>query len=100
MLAGMRLFDPDDPPSAPPRGRGLVDGYLTYLAAVAGLAPTTCANHGLYLRHFLSWWAAARPGADPVDAVPGDLAAFLIHEADRGLAAATRGVQAAMVRRS
>ena len=95
----MRLFDPDDPPPAPLPGRGLVDGYLTHLSAVAGLAPTTCANHGVYLRHFLSWWAAARPGVDPVDAVPADLAAFLIHEADRGISAATRGAQAAMLRR-
>ena len=81
------------------RSRAPWTGYLNHLAAVAGLAPTTCANHGLYLRHFLSWWAKARPGADPVEAVPADLAAFLIHEADRGIAAAARSTQAAMLRR-
>ncbi len=105
MLVRMRLFDPDaPPPAAPPRVPGgghdaLVEAYLAHLAAVAGLAPTTCANHRLYLCHFLAWWRDARPGGDPLSARPADLADFLVHEADRGISPATRGAQAAMLRR-
>lgn len=100
MLLRMRLFDPDPPLPDPVTDLdGLIEAYLAHLAAVAGLASTTCANHGVYLRHFLDWWARERPGRSPLGAVAADLADFLVHEAGRGIRAATRAAQAAMLRR-
>lgn len=100
MLLRMRLFDPDPPLPDPVTDLdGLIEAYLAHLAAVAGLASTTCANHGVYRRHFLDWWARERPGRSPLGAVAADLADFLVHEAGRGIRAATRAAQAAMLRR-
>ena len=73
--------------------------YAAYAGAVLGLATATIRNHDIYLRAFATWWRARRPGTAVARATTADLAAFLVSEAQRGLAARTRRAQAAALRR-
>jgi len=75
----------------------LLDAFGAYEAAVEGLAAPTVRNHRIYLEAFLRWWPGS-PSAVPA-ASTADLAAFLVAEAGRGLAARTRRAEAAALRR-
>lgn len=77
----------------------LLDAFAADEAAVAGLAPATVGNHRTYLVAYLRWWRSARPGADVRRATPGDVSAFLVAEAARGLTARTRRAELAALRR-
>jgi site-specific recombinase XerD len=77
----------------------LLERFLEHEAAVAGLAPATVRNRGIYLRTFLRWWADQRPVRPMSSAATCDLAAFLVAEAARGMAARTRKAQIASLRR-
>jgi site-specific recombinase XerD len=73
--------------------------YAAYAVAVLGLAAATIRNHDIYLRAFATWWTTQRPDENAAAATTADLAAFLVNEAQRGLAARTRRSQAAALRR-
>lgn len=74
--------------------------FAAYESAVLGLASDTVGNHGTYLRALAAWWdATIGTTRSPVTATTADLAAFLVAEAARGLAARTRRAEAAALRR-
>jgi integrase/recombinase XerD len=87
------------PASDPGTDAALLDAYAAYEHGVLGLSAKTRRNHRIYLEAYLRWWARARPGTPVTAAVPGDVAAFLINEGERGLMAATRRAELAAVRR-
>ena len=77
----------------------LLDAFGAYEDAVDGLAAPTVRNHRIYLEALLRWWERERPGRSPASAATADLAAFLVAEAARGLAARTRKAEVAALRR-
>lgn len=79
--------------------RELIAAFVDHERAVAGLAPETLRHRDLHLRTFARWWQASFPRTPPTRATTADLAAFLVAEADRGMGAATRKAQAAVLRR-
>lgn len=93
-MAGIELPDP-----VPEPWRSLLVGFASYKGVVLGSSDGTVGNHGSYLRAFASWWLRARPDRDVVTAGRADLSDFLMHEAARGLTAATRRSQVGALRR-
>ncbi len=76
----------------------LLRAFGAYERAVVGLSEKTVRNHGIYLQTYLRWWRSGH-GLEPVtEATPGDVAAFLIAEAARGLVARTRRSELGAVR--
>ena len=63
------------------------------------LAPGTVRNHQISLEAYTRWWRAVRPDCELATTTSGDLAAFLVSEADRGLSARTRRAEIAALRR-
>lgn len=82
-----------------PTWQAMLAAFAAHERAVVGLAAPTVANHRTYLEAYLRWWSAARAGTDLRSAVPADLAAFLVAEAERGLSARTRRAQVGALRR-
>lgn len=68
----------------------LLPAFASYEQAVLGLSPKTVRNHGIYLAAYLSWWDETRQTQPVTEARAGDVAAFLVAEAERGLAPRTR----------
>ena len=87
------------PPELTDAWAQLLDAFAAHERAVAGLAEATVANHRSYLRAFATWWESSRAGQAPHVADPGALSAFLVGEADRGIAPRTRRAQLAALRR-
>jgi len=68
----------------------LLIAFAGYERAVLCLSEKTVRNHRIYLDAYLDWWHCGH-GLTPVaTARPGEVAAFLIAEANRGLAPRTR----------
>ncbi len=87
------------PPDAPPSWAALIDGFIAHERGVAGLADETLRHRHLHLRTFAHWWDATHPDRSPTTAMPADLAAFLVTEADRGLSAYSRRAELVALRR-
>lgn len=68
----------------------LLTAFSAYERAVLSLSEKTVRNHRIYLESYLRWWGRGHAGKPVTAATPGDVAAFLIVEAERGLAARTR----------
>lgn len=77
----------------------LLAAFLDHERAVRGLAAETLRHRALYLRTFLTWWQREHGLADPRTATTAQLVAFLVAEADRGIAPATRKAQVVALRR-
>lgn len=77
----------------------LIEAFVAHERGVAGLAVETLRHRRLHMRTFADWWEARHPGCPPQQASTGDLAAFLVAEADRGMSAFTRKAQVAVLRR-
>lgn len=75
----------------------LLDAFAAYEVGVEGLAAPTVRNHRIYLEAYLRWWPGASSAVSA--ASTADLAAFLVAEAGRGLAARTRRAEVAALRR-
>lgn len=76
----------------------LLIAFAAYERAVLGLSEKTVHNHRIYLEAYLRWWRSGRADEPVTAATPGDVAAFLIAEAERGLAAPTRRSEIGAVR--
>lgn len=76
-----------------------LSAFAGYEHAVVGLQAGTVRNHLIYLRSFAAWWRSARPAGPLSAAAPVDVAAFLLAEAQRGLAPRTRRAELAALRR-
>lgn len=75
-------------PLPAPASTDLLIAFAGYERAVLCLSEKTVRNHRIYLDAYLAWWHA---GLAPVaGARPGEVAAFLIAGAKRGLAPRTR----------
>ena len=72
--------------------------FSAYERAVLGLTEQTVRNHRTYLEAYLRWWRSGRAEEPVTAATPGDVAGFLIAEAERGLAARTRRSEIAALR--
>ena len=68
----------------------LLIAFSAYERAVLGLSEQTVRNHRTYLEAYLRWWRTGRALEPVTAATPGDVAGFLIAEAERGLAARHR----------
>lgn len=77
----------------------LIAAFVDHERAVAGLAPATLRHRDLYMRTFARWWDDHAGDRTPDRATTADLAAFLVAEADRGIAARTRKAQTVCLRR-
>lgn len=72
--------------------------FRAYERAVLALSEKTVRNHRIYLETYLGWWRSSH-GLEPVTAArPGEVAAFLIAEAGRGMATRTRKSQLGALR--
>lgn len=75
----------------------VIDEFLVYQRAVAGLAERTLINYQSNVRNFTAWWHAA--GGGELSAVrPADIEAWLIAEAARGQQPRTRETALGAVR--
>lgn len=83
----------------PAPSQQLHDDFLTYERVVAGRAPATLRHRSRIVVGFLTWLHANRPALTPAQVGVADLTDYLIHEADRGIAAATRRQYLACLRR-
>lgn len=77
----------------------LLQRLATYERAVLGSSPKTVRNRMIYLRSYLRWWRRVHGARDLVRATPAEVAAFLVAEAERGIAARTRRAQLGALRR-
>jgi site-specific recombinase XerD len=87
------------PPAASSPDHPLLAAFLDHERAVRGLAAETLRHRALYLRTFLAWWDHEYGPAHPRQATTAQLFAFLVAEADRGIAPATRKAQVVALRR-
>lgn len=76
----------------------LLIAFGAYERGVLGLSENTMRNHRIYLEAYLRWWRPGRAHEPVTAATPGDVAAFLIAEAERGMAAATRRSEIGAIR--
>jgi len=78
-------------PEAPtPAWQELIDAFLDHERAVGGFAASTLRHRDLYLRTYATWCEQQVGEFDPCAADHDDLVAFMVAEADRGIAASTR----------
>lgn len=77
----------------------LIGAFIDHERAVEGLAAETLRHRDLHLRIFFAWWSRERPARPFHHASTADLAAFLVAETDRGIAASTRKAQVVVLRR-
>jgi len=77
-------------PLPAPASTDLLIAFAGYERAVLCLSEKTVRNHRIYLDAYLTWWHCGYGLAPVATARPGEVAAFLIAEANRGLAPRTR----------
>lgn len=75
----------------------VLDDFLAYQQAVAGLAERTLINYQSNVRNFTAWWRRAG-GGDLAAVEPADIEAWLIAETQRGLSPRSRETALGAVR--